>query len=98
MPEGFVVSDLLPNSDISSLVNMDASSLYHCKLSGATLATLAIELISGFMYIPFNQKKKFIKQCTSFVYSYKITCSQNLGNLICFLKLFCSWICPISFL
>ena len=45
MPEGFVVSDLLPNSDISSLVNMDTSSLYHCKLSGATLATLAIELV-----------------------------------------------------
>jgi len=41
MPEDFVDSDLLPNSDISSLVNMDASSLYHCRLSGATLATLA---------------------------------------------------------
>ena len=41
MPEDFVVFDLLPNCDISSLVNMDASSLYYCRLSGATLATLA---------------------------------------------------------
>ena len=37
----FVVFDLHPNSDISCLVNMDAFGLYYCRLSIATLATLA---------------------------------------------------------
>ena len=36
MSEDFVVFDSPPNSDISSLVNMDASGLYYYRLSGAS--------------------------------------------------------------